>query len=74
LVLDDDMAFEWQENSKVFLDLVFNYKVNRRKVAYVFSLQGKNVLMQSEMFGWAYDFKNQKVVEHKETMIYPFFT
>ncbi|TLX76943.1 hypothetical protein E9993_04465 [Labilibacter sediminis] len=74
VVLDETRAYEWQEESKVFLDIALSYRVNQKNIAHVFSLQAKNALMESEMFGWAYDFEHQKVVEHGLTMVYPFFT
>ncbi len=74
VVLDHDKAYEWQENNKLFLDIAFNYRINKAKRSHVLTLQAKNALMQSEMFGWAYDFKKQKVVEHGVTMMYPYFT
>lgn len=74
VVLDEASAFEWQENSKLFIDLAINYKINRPKTAHVITLQAKNLLAQEEMFGWAYDFEQQRVVEHGLTMVYPYFT
>ncbi|MGQ1890264.1 TonB-dependent receptor [Thermophagus sp. OGC60D27] len=74
VILDESKAFEWQENNKLFVDIAFRYRINREGKAHVFSLQCKNALMQSEMFGWAYDFEKQKVIEHGITMVYPYFT
>ncbi|TRX61909.1 TonB-dependent receptor [Carboxylicivirga sp. M1479] len=74
VVLDESKAFEWQEENKLFVDIAVNYRINRNKVSHVLILQGKNVLMTEEMFGWAYDFKQEKVVSHGMTMIYPFFS
>ena len=74
VILDESKAFEWQESNKIFVDIAFSYRINRKRKAHIFSLQCKNALMQSEMFGWAYDFEKQKVVEHGITMIYPYFT
>lgn len=74
VVLDQSKAFDWQEGNKYFLDLAINYRINRNKVAHILILQGKNILMQEEMFGWAYDFNEQKAVPHGMTMIYPFFS
>ncbi|MCU4174766.1 TonB-dependent receptor [Carboxylicivirga sp. N1Y90] len=74
VVLDESRAFDWQEDNKYFLDLALNYRINRNKVAHILILQGKNILMQEEMFGWAYDFKKGEAVPHGMTMIYPFFS
>jgi hypothetical protein len=74
VVLDESRAFEWQEDNKLFVDIAVNYRINRPKVSHVLILQGKNVLMTEEMFGWAYDFKQQKVVSQGMTMVYPFFS
>ncbi len=51
VVLDDSKAFEWQENNKLFVDLALSYRVNKKNKAHIFSLQGKNILLQKEMFG-----------------------
>src|SRR5690606_11388193 len=64
VILDEDRAYEWQENPRLFMDLALSYKINRPKTGHVLTLQTKNLLAQKEMFGWAYDFKQQKVVKH----------
>jgi hypothetical protein len=74
VVLDDSRAFEWQESNKLFVDIAFSYRVNKNNKAHIFGLQAKNALMQNEMFGWAYDFEQHKVVEHGITMVYPYFS
>ncbi len=74
VVLDNNRAFEWQEGNKLFVDMAFSYSVNKMNKAHVFTLQGKNILLQKEMFGWAYDFKKEKVVAYGTTMVYPYFT
>ncbi|MCU4157968.1 TonB-dependent receptor [Carboxylicivirga sp. A043] len=74
VVLDETRAFDWQESNKFYVDVAVNYRINRLNVSHVFILQGKNILMTEEMFGWAYDFKKQKVVPHGMTMVYPFFS
>ena len=74
VVLDKEHAYEWQENPKLFADLAVTYKINRKKCTHSLGLQAKNLLMQSEMFGWAYDFEQQKVVRHGMATAYPYFT
>lgn len=74
VILDESKPFEWQENNKLFLDIAFNYQINKKKKAHIIAIQAKNALMQSEMFGWTYDFERQKVVEHGITMVYPYFS
>ncbi len=74
VVLDHSRAFEWQEENKLFVDVAVNYRINRSKVSHILILQAKNALMTKEMFGWAYDFEQQKVVSHGMAMIYPFFS
>lgn len=74
VVLNENKAYEWQEKNKLFVDLAFSYRINNNDVAHVLMLQAKNVLMQSEMFGWAYDFEQRQVVEHGLTMVYPYFS
>lgn len=74
VILDESRPFEWQEKNKLFLDIAINYQINKKKKAHIIAIQAKNALMQSEMFGWAYDFEKQKVVEHGITMIYPYFS
>ncbi|PWE00621.1 TonB-dependent receptor [Marinilabilia rubra] len=74
VIEDKSRAFEWQENNKLFLDIALKYQINQNKKAHIITIQAKNALMQSEMFGWAYDFEKQKVVEHGITMVYPYFS
>jgi hypothetical protein len=74
VVLDQARAYEWQESPRLFMDLALSYKINRPKTGHILTLQAKNLLGQKEMFGWAYDFEKQKVVEHGLAMIYPWFT
>nr|WP_321406271.1 TonB-dependent receptor [uncultured Carboxylicivirga sp.] len=74
VILEESRAFEWQEDPKLFIDLSLNYKINGKKKAQVLMIQAKNLLAQKEMFGWAYDFEKQKVIEHGMAMVYPYFT
>ena len=74
VILDESKAFDWQEDNKLFVDVAVNYRINRSSVSHILILQGKNALMTEEMFGWAYDFKKEKVVSHGMTMVYPFFS
>ncbi len=74
VVLDESRAYEWQENNKLFVDLAISYRVNKKNKAHVFALQGKNILLQKEMFGWAYDFDKEKVIDYGTAMVYPYFT
>ncbi len=74
VVLDESRAYEWQENNKLFVDLAFSYRVNKKSKAHVFTLQGKNILLQKEMFGWAYDFEKDKVIDYGTATVYPYFT
>jgi hypothetical protein len=74
VILDESRAFEWQEEHKFFADIAVNYRINRDKVCHIFIVQCKNILMTKEMFGWAYDFKQQVVVSHGMAIVYPFFS
>lgn len=74
VVEDESRAFDWQEDNKFYLDLALNYRINRTTVSHVVVMQFKNMLMESEMFGWAYNFKKQLVEPHEMTMIYPFLS
>ena len=74
VVEDESRAFEWQEDNKFYIDLALNYRINRDKLSHVWVMQFKNTLMESEMFGWAYNFDKQTVEPHEMTMIYPFLS
>lgn len=74
VVTDDSKAYEWQESPKVFVDLAFSYKINRTRSTHILMFQAKNLLMQSEMFGWAYNFEKQQVVKHGLSIAYPYLS
>ncbi len=74
VVTDESKAYEWQESPKIYIDLALSYKINRSKTSHILILQAKNLLMQSEMFGWAYDFEKQKVVKHGLAVAYPYLS
>jgi hypothetical protein len=75
LVVEDiTRAFEWQENDKFYVDLSVNYRINRPGVTHAIIFQAKNLLLQSEMFGWAYHFEEQKVIPQEMTLIYPYIS
>lgn len=74
VVEDASRTYEWQESAKFYLDLSINYRINKKKHAQIFILQVKNLFMQSEVFGWAYNFNDQTVAPQEMTMMYPYIS
>ena len=74
VIEDENRMFEWQEPTKYYIDLSLNYRINKKKNAQIIIVQVKNLLLQSEVFGWAYNFKEERVVPQKMTIMYPYIS
>lgn len=59
VVYEMDKLYDGQWHTNYYLDISLNYRINRPKVSHNFILQAKNLTMQSELIGFAYDYTNQ---------------
>jgi hypothetical protein len=74
VVYDDSKIYENQLPTSYFVDISLNYTVNKPKFSQSIILQAKNLLMQEELFGHAYNYKTNSVEPYGLAIIYPFIS
>ena len=74
VVYQMDKLYEGQWNANYYFDLSVNYRINRPKVSHTFILQAKNLTMQSELLGFAYNYSEQYAQPMELTIILPYLS
>ncbi|MDD3986118.1 MAG: TonB-dependent receptor, partial [Methanobacterium sp.] len=74
VVYDDSRIYEDKLPASCFVDFSLNYTVNKRQCSHSLIIQLKNLLMQEESFGHAYNYKTDTVEPYGLTIIYPFIS
>jgi hypothetical protein len=74
VVYDDSRLYEIQLPTSFYIDLGLNYTINRPKSAHSFIIQAKNILMQEENLGHAYNYKTQSIEPYGLEIIYPYIS
>jgi len=74
VIYDETKPFTVQLPAGYFVDVSFSYTVNRPKVSHSIILQAKNLLMQEESFGHAYNYKTGQIEPYGLTIIYPYIS
>lgn len=74
VVYDDSRLYENQLPTSFYIDLGLNYTINRPKCAHSFIIQAKNILMQEENLGHAYNYKTNSVEPYGLEIIYPYIS
>jgi outer membrane receptor protein involved in Fe transport len=74
VVYDDSRLYDVQLPTSFYIDLGLNYTINRPKCAHSFIIQAKNILMQEENLGHAYNFKTQSIETYGLEIIYPYIS
>lgn len=72
VVYDDSRLYEVQLPTSFYIDLGLNYTINRPKSAHSFIIQAKNILMQEENLGHAYNFNTKSIETYGLEIIYPY--
>jgi hypothetical protein len=74
VIYDDSRPFEVQLPTNYYVDISLNYTINRPKCSHSFILQVKNLLMQEDSFGHAYNYKTNSIEHYGLTIIYPYLS
>lgn len=74
VVYDMNLLYAEKWNTNYYLDLSINYRINRPKVSHNFNIQAKNLTMQTELLGFAYDFAEQYAVPQELAIVLPYFS
>jgi len=74
VVYQMDKLYDEQWNTNYYLDISVNYKINRPKVSHNFILQAKNLTMQSDLIGFAYNYSEQYAQPMELAIVYPYFS
>ena len=74
VIYDYSHIYENQLPTNYYVDLSINYTVNRPKCSHAIIFQAKNLLMQEESLGHAYNYKTNSVEPYGLTIIYPYLS
>ncbi|MBL6943475.1 MAG: hypothetical protein ISR56_03835 [Bacteroidales bacterium] len=74
VVYDDSRIYENQLPTSYYVDISLNYTINRTKFSQSIILQVKNLLMQEEPLGHAYNYKTNTVEPYGLTLIFPYIS
>ena len=74
VIYDDSRIYEEQSPTNYYIDISLNYRINRQKCAHTIILQAKNLLMQKEFLGHAYNYKTNTVEPYELAIIFPYLS
>jgi len=74
VIYDESRPFTVQLPTDYYVDISLNYTINRPKCSHSIILQVKNLLMQEDVFGHAFNYKTKSIVPYGLTIIYPYLS
>jgi len=74
VVYDMNLLYAEKWNTNYYLDLSINYRINRPKVSHNFNIQAKNLAMQTELLGFAYDYADKYAVPQELAIVLPYLS
>lgn len=74
VVYDNSKIYEEQSPTNYYLDFSINYRINKAKYSHTIIFQIKNLLMQKEFLGHAYNYKTASVEPYELTIMYPYLS
>jgi len=74
VVYDDSKIYEEQSPTNYYLDFSINYRINKAKYSHTIIFQIKNLLMQKEFLGHAYNYETSSVEPYELTIMYPYLS
>lgn len=69
-----DNLYDNQWTTNYYFDISMNYRINRPKVSHNFILQVKNLTMQSELLGFAYNYSEQYAQPMELAIVLPYLS
>ncbi len=74
VVYQMDKLYDGQWTTNYYFDLSVNYRINRPKVSHNIILQAKNLTMQSDLIGFAYNYSEQYSQPMELAIVFPYFS
>lgn len=74
VIYDDSRIYENQLPTSYYVDISINYTINKPKYSQSIIFQAKNLLMQEESLGHAYNFNINSVEPYGLTIIFPYIS
>ncbi|NOY38146.1 MAG: hypothetical protein GXO83_11320 [Chlorobi bacterium] len=74
VVYDNSKIYEEQSPANYYLDLSVNYRINKARCSHTIIFQIKNLLMQKEFLGHAYNYETATVEPYELTIMYPYLS
>ncbi len=74
VIYDNSRIYQEQSPTNYYLDISVNYRINRPKCAHAIILQVKNLLMQRDFLGHAYNYETNTVEPYEITIMYPYLS
>lgn len=74
VVYDNSRIFEEQVPTNYYIDISMNYTINKPKLSHSIILQIKNLLMQKEFLGHAYNFRTNSIEPYELTIMFPYIS
>ncbi len=74
VVYQMDNLYDNQWTTNYYFDISVNYRINRPKVSHNFILQAKNLTMQSELLGYAYNYSEQYAQPVELAIVLPYLS
>lgn len=74
VIYDNSRIFEEQVPTNYYIDISMNYTINKLKLSHSIILQVKNLLMQKEFLGHAYNFRSNSIEPYELTIMFPYIS
>jgi len=74
VIYDNSRIYEKQVPTNYYVDISMNYTINKSKSAHSIILQIKNLLLQKEFLGHAYNFRTNSIEPYELTIMFPYIS
>jgi len=74
VIYNTNQLYTEKWNTNFYLDISINYRINKAKVSHNFNIQAKNLTMQTELLGFAYNYSTQTAVPQELAIILPYLS
>ncbi|MBN2570592.1 MAG: TonB-dependent receptor [Ignavibacteriales bacterium] len=74
VIYDDSRIYEKKVPTNYYVDISMNYTINKLKSAHSIILQIKNLLLQKEFLGHAYNFRTNSIEPYELTIMFPYIS
>ncbi len=74
VVYDNSRIYEEQAPTNFYVDISMNYTINKPKISHSIILQVKNLLLQKEFLGHAYNFRTNRIEPYELAIMFPYIS